>query len=159
MPCTHRTHRGPDGLELRKERGTTACLEKAQRGQDASEPEGQRKACKAKAKLLEPQFPGVYSYGGAESDLTWHTGWTRVIGRSIPKDTESASRPVSDSLSGPSTIGWDKGMNGAPEHAASHYSGNHGIACSRMGPNPRPVWRRSSHIRVSSRHRQPRIRR
>ena len=146
MPCTHRTHRGPDGLELRKERGTTACLEKAQRNEIAVEPAGQRKTCMAKATLPEPQSPGIYMLDGvAAAAVATHRERVRHISRLTPEVAELCSDPAPSSPPGPSAIQRGKGTNGAPNHVASRYARNHGTACSRMGPSPGPVWRRSSH--------------
>lgn len=146
MPYTHRTYLGPQGLQLRKERGTTACPEKAQRNEIAVGPAGQRKTCMVKAELPEPQFPGIYHRVIPQSGCRGIPG-SRWTAAQCPSTRMSDRDRVThqSSLPGPPAVWQGKGMSGAPNHVASRYSRNHGIACSRLGPNPSPVWRRSSH--------------
>lgn len=59
MTCAHQAYPGRQRLKLRKEQGTTACLEKAQSSEVVVAAEGQSKTCMVKATLLEPQSPVI----------------------------------------------------------------------------------------------------
>ncbi len=59
MTCAHQAYPGWQRLKLRKEQGTTACLEKAQSSKVVVAAEGQSKTCMVKATLLEPQSPVI----------------------------------------------------------------------------------------------------
>lgn len=99
-----------------------------------------------KAKLPEPQSPGTSIVMVPQQRLTRHPGMRGSVGvpqPSMPPFIVSLNGGLSQP--GPSSIGRGKATNGAPSHAASLFPRNYGMPYSRRGPNPRPVWARSSH--------------
>jgi hypothetical protein len=100
-----------------------------------------------KATLPEPQSPGILMAMVPQQRLTRHPGMR--CGTSLLPHHNAARRSTSSpgglSRPGPSSIWRGKVTNGAPSHAASLLPRNHGMPYSRRGPNPRPVWARSSH--------------
>jgi hypothetical protein len=75
MTCTHQTHLGQQWLQLRKEQGKVACLEKAQSAETVVGAEGQGKTCMVKAVMPEPQFAAAYNRCNVAERLTRHPGW------------------------------------------------------------------------------------
>lgn len=76
MTCTHQTNLGQQWLQLRKERGKVACLEKAQSVEAVCGTASQSKTCTAKTILFEPQFAAAYPRSGVAERLTRHIGLT-----------------------------------------------------------------------------------
>ena len=74
MTCIYRANLGQQRLRLRKQRGTTACSEKAQIAETVCGAEGQSKVCMAKARLLESQFAVTKTLGGTAERLTRYFG-------------------------------------------------------------------------------------
>jgi hypothetical protein len=74
MTRTHQTHLGQQWLQLRKERGKVACLEKARSIKTVCDAESQGKTCMVKAALPEPQFAAAYDRSNVAERLTRHPG-------------------------------------------------------------------------------------
>lgn len=74
IACTRQTYLGQQWLQLRKERGTIACLEKARSAKIVCGAESQGKTCRVKATLPEPQFAAAYDRSNAAERLTRYLG-------------------------------------------------------------------------------------
>ncbi len=99
-----------------------------------------------KARLPEPQSPGTMIGVVPQQRLTRHPGMNGVCVRDTTPHASSETKPLGGlSLPGPPSVWRGKVTNGAPSHAASLFPRNYGMPYSRRGPNPRPVWARSSH--------------
>lgn len=145
MARTHQTNLGQQWLQLRKEQGKIACLEKARSAKTVCSAEGQGKACMAKAILPESQFAAVYDRDSVAERLTRHPGWKedrklrssplRLLARAIRESAHPAHPPY----------------RGVSERTGrlntSHLSIRVITGCPAAGTGAirRPVWARSRH--------------
>jgi hypothetical protein len=74
IACTRQTNLGQQWLQLRKERGKVACLEKARSIKTVCDAESQGKTCMVKAILPEPQFAAAYDRSNIAERLTRYPG-------------------------------------------------------------------------------------
>lgn len=146
MTCTHQTNLGQQWLQLRKERGTIACLEKAQNVEAVYGMAGQSKTCTAKTILSEPQFAAAYTARGVAERLTRHIGLTGGTMFMLPANRHPDVEEI--------------GKSARPTHplyeGASERTGRLGTSylltrvitgCPKagVGASQRPVWVRSRH--------------
>ena len=145
MTCTHQTHLGQQWLQLRKELGTIACLEKARSIETVCGAEGQGKMCMAKAILPESQFAAAYQRSSVAERLTRHLGWKedmssvsslfRLFARVVRESVHPAHPPY-------------RGISERTGRLNTSYLATHVITgCPTAGSRAirRPVWVRSRH--------------
>lgn len=146
MTSTHQTNLDQRWLQLRKERGTTACLEKAQSVEAVYGVAGQGKTCMVKAILPEPQFAATYTASGVAQRLTRHTGRKGRIQFRLPS---GRTHPVeaSDISACPAHPPY-----GGESERTGHLSTSNllirvitGWPTAGAGLDRRPVWPRSRH--------------
>jgi hypothetical protein len=146
MTCIHRTYLGQRWLKLRKERGTTACSEKARSVETVCGAESQDKTCMAKAILPEPQSAAAYTLGGVAERLTRRTGWTDdMMFRSSAghgSDVEAHGEPACPAHP---LYGGASGRTGRLTTSLLLIRVITGWPTAGGGASRRPVWPRSRH--------------
>jgi hypothetical protein len=145
MTCTHQTNLGQQWLQLRKERGTIACLEKARSIKTVCDAESQGKTCKVKATLPESQFAAAYDRSNVAERLTRHLGWKedRVLRSSL---IERLARAVRESVRPAHPL--YGGISERTRHLnTSHLSTRVITGCPTAGDGAirRPVWAQNRH--------------
>jgi hypothetical protein len=144
--CTHQTNLVQQWMQLRKEQGKIACLEKAQSAQTVVGADGQGKTCTVKATLPEPQFAAAYNRRSVAERLTRHTGRkeNRALRFSslvqLARAARASARPAHPLYGGASE---------RTEHLNTSLLSTHvitGCPTAGVGAIRRPVWARSRHI-------------
>jgi hypothetical protein len=134
-----------NGSKIPKGKGKCSMSGKGGRERSYLAPHRQRKVCKVKAELLEPQAPR--SQSGRPRRVA-ETGYRNdMADRPAARKQTPAynSRAEVPSLSGVPAVSGIKGTNGEPTHTAAHHSRNAGSPKLAWHIKRPPVWRRSLH--------------
>ncbi len=145
MARTHQTQLGQQWLQLRKEQGKIACLEKARSAKTVCNAEGQGKTCMAKAILPESQFAAVYNRDSVAERLTRHPGWRE--GRGLRSSSlRTLARAVRESVH-PAHPPYRGVSERTGRLSTSHLSIRVTTGCPVAGAGriQQPVWARSRH--------------